>query len=130
MSKYRITLEGKIYEMDVERIEESPVHQASSNNEYTEFRTHGKDPTICVLNPSAQRETVTTTGVITAPMPGTIIRVEKKAGDTVKAGELVLILEAMKMENEILAPLDGIISLLSCETGDTVAGGDVLFEMN
>ena len=46
-----------------------------------------------------------------------------------KAGELVLILEAMKMENEILAPVDGTITAMNCTAGGTVAGGDVLFEV-
>ena len=129
MSKYRITLEGKTYEIEVERVEESTEQQIFPKKEYKEFKTSENDPTICVMNPSAQKQTVTNTGVVTAPMPGTVIKVEKKAGDAVRAGELVLILEAMKMENEILAPLDGAISKINCETGGTVAGGDVLFEM-
>ena len=64
-----------------------------------------------------------------APMPGTVIRIEKSEGELVKAGDLVLILEAMKMENEILAPKDGTITKMNCEVGGTVAGGEVLFEV-
>ena len=62
-------------------------------------------------------------------MPGTILKVLKAEGDAVKAGEVVLVLEAMKMENEITAPDDGTIASLSLAAGNTVAGGDLLFEV-
>ena len=62
-------------------------------------------------------------------MPGTILRVNKADGDSVKAGDVVLVLEAMKMENEITAPVDGVIASLSLAAGSTVAGGDMLFEV-
>ena len=62
-------------------------------------------------------------------MPGTVIRIEKEAGAEVKEGDLVLILEAMKMENEIFAPKDGTITQMYCKAGSTVAGGEVLFEI-
>ena len=69
------------------------------------------------------------TGAVTAPMPGTVIKIEKSEGSAVKAGELVLVLEAMKMENEILAPVDGTITKMNCTVGGTVAGGEVMFEV-
>ena len=129
MSKYRITLEGKTYEMEVDLIGENPASQPSARKEYREFKGAANDPTVRVMDPSAQKQTVTNTGVVTTPMPGTVIKVEKKVGDMVKAGELVLILEAMKMDNEIHAPSDGTIIKINCEIGGTVAGGDVLFEV-
>lgn len=129
MSKYRIILEGKTYEMEVERIEERIAPQPLPKKTDREVRTSENASTVCVKEPSIQEQTVAKTGVVTAPMPGTIISVEKKAGDAVNAGDLVLILEAMKMENEILAPSDGTIVKMDCEIGGTVAGGDVLFEV-
>ena len=63
---------------------------------------------------------------IKAPIPGTIIRYLVKEGDIIKAGKGVVILEAMKMENEIVAPADGKIKSLNCQPGDKVTGGTVL----
>ena len=66
---------------------------------------------------------------VTAPMPGNILDVKVKAGDSVKAGDTLLILEAMKMENEISAPQDGTIASIDVRKGDTVNSGDVLYTM-
>lgn len=129
MSKYRITLEGKSYEMEVELIPEDGVTQPVVKREYKEYKSALKDANVNVVDPSVQKQIVNDTGVVTAPMPGTVIRIEKNKGDAVKTGDLVLVLEAMKMENEILAPSDGTIAVMNCSSGGTVAGGDVLFEV-
>lgn len=129
MSKYRITIDGKTYEMEIELVPEEAASQAMVKKEYREFRGVDRDTTVRVIDPSAQRQIVKNTGIVTAPMPGTIIKIEKTKGNAVKTGDVVLILEAMKMENEILASSDGIITKINCEVGSTVAGGDVLFEI-
>ncbi len=64
--------------------------------------------------------------VIEAPMPGTILTIEKDAGDSVKQGETVVVLEAMKMENLLTAPVDGTIKEIKVKIGDSVANGDIL----
>ncbi len=63
---------------------------------------------------------------LTAPMPGMIVRYEKKVGDTVNEGETVVVLEAMKMENALPAPCSGTIKAINFDSGDSVAKGDVL----
>lgn len=66
---------------------------------------------------------------ITAPMPGKILDVKVKAGQAVKRGEVVLILEAMKMQNEIMAPADGTIADVRVSAGQAVNTGDVMVVM-
>ena len=67
---------------------------------------------------------------VNAPMPGNILDVKVKPGDSVKAGDTLLILEAMKMENEISAPQDGTIASVNVRKGDVVNSGDLLCTMN
>ena len=67
---------------------------------------------------------------VKAPMPGNILDVKVKAGDSVKAGDVLVILEAMKMENEIVAPQDGTVASINVHKGDTVNSGDTLVSMN
>lgn len=63
---------------------------------------------------------------IKAPMPGTILKINVKVGDSVKAGDVVCVLEAMKMENDICAPQDGVVSSVEVSQGASVATDAVL----
>lgn len=67
---------------------------------------------------------------ITSPMPGKILSVKLSAGTAVKKGDVVLILEAMKMENEIVAPQDGVLASIDVAAGDAVEAGAVLASLN
>ena len=67
---------------------------------------------------------------VKAPMPGNILDVKVAAGASVKAGDVLVILEAMKMENEISAPQDGTIASVNVRKGDVVNSGDLLITMN
>ncbi|MEX2349391.1 MAG: biotin/lipoyl-containing protein [Flavobacteriaceae bacterium] len=66
---------------------------------------------------------------IKAPMPGLILDVPVKAGDTVKEGDYLLVLEAMKMENALTAPRDGVVKAVAVSKGETVDKGQLLIEM-
>jgi len=134
MSKYRITLEGKTYEMDVELIGEGGAVKAAKPAAQTpkaavSAPAVSASASAAVSAPSTKVPAEAGSGTVIAPMPGTVIRIDKKVGDEVKAGENVLILEAMKMENEISSPVSGTIATINCTAGGTVAGGDVLFEV-
>ena len=67
---------------------------------------------------------------VKAPMPGKIVDVKVKPGDTVKKGAVAAVLEAMKMENEIGVPQDGTIATVEASVGDAVEGGDILITMD
>lgn len=66
---------------------------------------------------------------INSPMPGTVLDIRVKVGDKVKSGQILLILEAMKMENEIFAPSDGVITQIAVSKGATVATNDILLKI-
>lgn len=68
-------------------------------------------------------------GTVVAPMNGQVVKVLKAQGDSVKGGEIVLILEAMKMENEVTAPMEGTLKELKVEPGQTVSPGQHLFSL-
>ena len=67
---------------------------------------------------------------VNSPMPGNILDVKVSAGQAVQAGDVLVILEAMKMENEIVAPQDGTVASINVHKGDTVNSGDTLVSMN
>lgn len=117
MSKYKITLNGKEYEMEVELMDGSaPAAKAPVKAEKT-------------VAAAAKAAPVSSSGATVSPMPGTILKVNAKEGDTVKAGDSVVILEAMKMENDITAPKDGVIKAVYVSEKQAVAKGDALFEV-
>lgn len=81
-------------------------------------------PAVSRPAPSARGE-----GGITAPMPGLVLAIKVKEGDTVQAGQALLVMEAMKMENAITASYNGTVSRLYVREGDTISEGDLLVEV-
>ena len=80
--------------------------------------------------PAAPRAAAPAGGtVVSAPMPGTILSVNVQPGQAVKKGDILVMLEAMKMENEIMAPVDGTVSGLNVAKGQSVQSGDVLLTL-
>ena len=123
MSKYRIVFDGKTYEMEVEKIDGDTAALQSGREMAARVQ-----PTLKTV-PVQQNVQPATANAVVSPMPGTIIKVFVGLGNTVKKGQAVLVLEAMKMENEIVAPKDGQIIAMHVKQGDTVQGGSVLFEI-
>ena len=117
MKKYKITVNGTPYEIEIEEIDAAQIKQSS--NKPSVKKEISAEPAQAANTHGNGKE-------ITSPMPGTILSVNVTEGQTVKAGDILMILEAMKMENEILAPADGKISKVSVEKGATVEPGTVL----
>lgn len=83
--------------------------------------------------PAAPKPRSTSTGnagAVFAPLPGLILEVMVKEGDTVKAGQNIMVMEAMKMENQVQAPHDGTVSKVVVQKGDSVAEGDLLADIS
>ena len=129
MSKYRIILDSKTYEIEIEKIDSDLSDSVPKRvpSVSTPAQTQAKAAPVNIASASAA---VPTGGnAVISPMPGTVLKVYLSEGDTVKKGQVVLILEAMKMENEIISPRDGKIKTLHVGQGDTVQGGGLLFEI-
>lgn len=116
MRKFNVNVNGKIYVVEIEETgEAAPVVNAPAA---------AAAPTAAPAAAPVQGGKVN----VESPMPGTILDVKVAAGATVKAGDIICILEAMKMENEIVAPQDGKITSVVAK-GATVNTGDILASM-
>lgn len=129
MSKYRITLDGKVYEMEIELLDGDV--SAPQTVDAPRLAQMGKTSSsdVRVIDPSLHTQTHVNNGSVLSPMPGTITAILVGPGEVVSKGQTVLVLEAMKMENDIAAPRDGSVGQLFVEMGQTVQGGEALFEM-
>ena len=117
MKKFHITVNGNAYEVEVEEIgAAAPV------------ATPAAAPAAAPAAPAAAAPAGGT--VITCPMPGTIIDIKVSAGQAVAEGQLLVIFEAMKMENEIVAPCAGTVVSINVNKGDSVDSGSVLLSLN
>lgn len=132
MKKFLIKVNGNQYEVEVEEIRGDgtvAVQQAP------EVRPAPAAPAAAQPAPAVKAEKKTDTAApagaikLTAPMPGTILDIKVNSGDEVKKGQVMLILEAMKMENEIVAPNDGKVASINVSKGSSVNAGDLLVSL-
>ena len=127
--KYKITLNNRIYEVEVE------AGKAMLLDEYEAVAPAAPAPVAAApvaaapaaAPAAAAAPAVTGAGeAVSAPMPGTILKVNVSVGQAVKAGDVLCVLEAMKMENDIAAPKDGTVTQVVVNKGASVATGDAL----
>ena len=126
--KYVVTLNGKDYEVEVDELREAIVTSVAPTAASAPAAPVATQPSAPATPAPAS---VSGSGTaVKAPMPGTILKVNVTAGQSVKAGDIMFILEAMKMENEIVAPSDGTVSQVVAAKGSSVATDDVLAYLN
>lgn len=127
--KYKVTLNGKTYEVEVEQ------GKAVLLDEYEALAPAPAAPAAAPAASAAAPAPAAAPAApvnlaagetVTAPMPGNILRVDVAQGDTVKSGQVLVILEAMKMENEIVAPKDGTVAQVVTSKGSVVDTGSPL----
>ncbi|GAE89050.1 biotin/lipoyl-containing protein [Acetivibrio straminisolvens] len=131
MKKFLIKVNGNQYEVEVEEIRDgasAPQVSLSAPAPAASAPAPAQEPKAA----APKKDTAVPAGavVIKAPMPGTILNILVNQGDTVKKGQVLLILEAMKMENEIVAPNDGTVASINVSKGSSVNVGEVLLSLS
>jgi len=115
MRRFLVRVNGEEYEVEVAEVRE-------------EGESHWNIRDIKKVVPSPSPLQVTTT--LRAPMPGRVLAINVAKGEKVEAGQVVIILEAMKMENEIVSPIDAVVASIVVKKGDSVNSNDLLVTLS
>ncbi|MBQ9609193.1 MAG: biotin/lipoyl-binding protein [Lachnospiraceae bacterium] len=125
MKNYRITVNGTAYDVAVEEVSGGSAPVAAAPKAAPAAPAAAPAPA-----PAPAASGSAGSVVVSAPMPGKILNIKSSVGASVKKGEVILILEAMKMENEVVAPEDGTVASINVAAGDSVEAGDTLATLN
>lgn len=132
MKKFNFTIKGNKYETTIKEVEGNIATVEVNGTQYTvEMEKEVKQASSApVRKPAAKAAAASKPKVVsvTAPLPGNVFKVLVKEGDEVKAGDNLLVMEAMKMENDIIAEKSGVVASVKVSEGDTVLQGAVLVE--
>ncbi|MCX6088614.1 MAG: biotin/lipoyl-binding protein [Caldiserica bacterium] len=137
LKKFRITIDGETFEVSVEEMEDKPlkienIREIKENIPVTKEPVETKiNHTPKTLEKPQEKEAVTEsrgTKIVTAPLPGKVLKVNVAPGSKIKRGDVLMTIEAMKMENEILASMNGTINRVFVETGKNVETKEKLLE--
>jgi len=126
--KLKLTVDGKMYEVDVEVAEpEQPHPSYVPPTSPAHLPTAGTGAVFPI--PSGHETLADENKVCRSPVAGVVVRVSAQVGQAIRANDVLLVLEAMKMETVITSPTDGTIARLHVGPGDSVKGGQVLVEL-
>ncbi|MBE6532514.1 MAG: biotin/lipoyl-binding protein [Ruminococcaceae bacterium] len=132
MKKYNITVNGNTYEVLVEEVggvASAPVTPVfSAPVAAPAFSAPSVAPAAAPAAPAATGNAGA--NKVVAPMPGTILDVKVSVGQSVKKGDVICVLEAMKMENDIPAPCDGVVASVNVQKGASVSANDIIATLN
>lgn len=124
--KYKITLKGRTYEVEVEHGEAMLIDEYEAIAPVPAAAPMAAAAPVAAAAPAAAAPAAVAGTPVTAPLPGNVLELKVKPGDSVKAGQLLVLIEAMKMENEVFAPADGVVKQILAQKGAMVATGDTL----
>lgn len=129
--KYKITLNGKTYEVVVEKGEAilAAEYEAAAPAAPVAAAPVAAAPVAAAPVAAAPAAVAVTGEPVNAPLPGTVVAVKVAAGEAVKKGQILVIIEAMKMENEVVAPRDGTVAQVITSKGASVNSGDPLVSL-
>ncbi len=130
MKNYTITVNGTVYDVAVEEKMGGASAPAASAPSAPAAAPAAPAPAAPAPKPAPAAGGSAGSVKVTSPMPGKILSVKSSVGADVKKGDVILLLEAMKMENEVVAPQDGKIASINVNSGDMVESGDVLATMD
>ncbi len=136
MKYYTITVNGNTYDVSVEEGHAAPARAMAAPVAAPAPVAQAAPAPVAAPAPQAEApkpaKAASTAGSVKvpSPMPGKIISVKVSEGKAIKRGEVILVLEAMKMENEIVAPQDGTIASINVAAGQSVEAGDLLATLN
>ncbi len=132
MKKYNVTVNGTVYEVEIEEVDgfaKAPASKAAPAPAPKSAPEAAKVEPAPSVSP-AKSPAASGAKAVKAPMPGTIVKVNVSEGQSVTKGTLLAVLEAMKMENDILAPADGVIASVNVSKGASVGADDIIVTMN
>lgn len=123
--KFRVTLNGKTYEVEAEK--GAPMPETVYTAPAAAPAPAAEAPAAAAPAPAPAPAPAAVSGtVVSSPLPGNVLAIEVNPGEAVKAGQVLVLIEAMKMENEIVAPCDGVVKQILVNKGAVVATGDKL----
>lgn len=126
IKKFNVKVNGNSYEVEVEEIKDGVQPVAPAVQRPAAAPASAPAAPTAAPAPKAAPVAVSGAGTVAAPMPGTVLDIMVKEGDVVKSGQVCVILEAMKMENELPAPCDGTVKSVNVTKGASVNTADVL----